>query len=195
MEVDKKETYKKILKVAQDLIIQKPYHSVSLNMIARGAGVSKPSLYYYFKNKEDLFLKIFEEVSQEFDQELSKVLEKDLECLEKLHFFIETYINFFFVKKNLIRILLQRICKEDKNLFFKIRETREGIVSKLEIIMTEVLKKEGRGGDLSPRLASMMVLGMLGTFYVEYIEEEKKIELSPGQAADQIFSFLGFKIN
>ncbi len=194
MDINKKQTYKKILAVTQDLIIQNPYQAVSLNMIAEKVGITKPSLYHYFKNKEELFSKIFDEVSEEFDQELQKTLKQDLDCFKKLHLFIETYINFFFVRKNLVRVLLQRVCKEDEGLFLKIKETRKSITDKLEVIMTEVLEKDYRNRNISPRLASMMVLGMLGTFYIEYIEEEKKIDVSAGQVADQIFSFLDLNI-
>ena len=182
-----------ILRVTRELITQKPYHTVSLNMIARQAGVTKPSLYYYFQDKQDLFLKLFDKVSREFDHKLDEVLQKDLSPHQRLRLFIETYIDFFFDQKHLIKILMQWISRQDKRLCNKLKKTREGIIKKLEEIMAEVLKQNKRDKDISPRMASMMLLGMLGTFYVEHVEEKKEFHASPGQVADQIISFLGFK--
>lgn len=184
-------TYNKILKTARDLIVKTPYQDVSLNMIAKKAGVTKPSLYYYFQNKEDLFLKLFDQVSQEFEQKLEGVLDREVSSLEKLRAFIETYIGFFFSEKHLIRILVQRIPQQNKDLCAKMRETREMIIKKVETVMKEVLKEQGRNECITPRMASMMLLGMLGTFYVEHVEEKKDIDMSPQQVADQIICFLG----
>lgn len=173
-------------------MVKSPYHAISLNMIAQKSGVTKPSLYYYFQSKEDLFLKLFDEVSREFEKKLEGVLYRELPANKKLHLFIETYINFFFTEKHLIRLLILRISKKDKKLCDKMRKTREDIVKKLEEIMEEILKQDRRKDQISPRLASMMILGMLGTFYVEHVEERKEIKVSPRQVADQIISFLGF---
>lgn len=188
----KNQTYKKILKTARDLIVKNPYHAVSLNMIAQRAGVTKPSLYYYFQNKEDLFLKLFDKVSQEFEQKLDKVLFRELPPNKKLHLFIETYINFFFTEKHLIKLLIQRMPQKNKKLCNKMKNTREGIIKKLEEIMKGVLEQEKRNRNVTPRMASMMLLGMLGTFFIEHVETNKNIDISPQKVADQIVSFLGF---
>ena len=182
-------TREKILKIARDLVIEKPYYSVSLSMVARKAGVSKAALYYHFKNREDMFLKIFDKVAEDFQAELDKVLNQKLSPKKKLQLFIETYINFFFVKKDMIRLLFQRISQKDKNLCGKLNQTRLDIVSKLEKIMSEVMKEKQKN-QVPPRIAAMMLLGMMGTFFVEHVHGNNKINIQPKKITKQIISFL-----
>ena len=50
-----------ILHAARSLFAQKSYDEVSLNGIAREAGMSKPNIYRYFSSREEIFLQIFAE--------------------------------------------------------------------------------------------------------------------------------------
>src|SRR6056297_649840 len=191
---NKNSTREKILKISRDLIIEKPYHTVSLNMIARKAGVTKPAFYYHFRNKEEIFLNIFDQIAEGFKKELKKTSRKELSPTPKLHLFISTYINFFFMQKDLIKILIQRVSQKNKKLCTKIEGTREEIINTLEEIMKEVLAQKKKQKNITPRLASIMLLGMLGTFYIEHIQKDKnKIDLTPDKIADQIIELLNLK--
>ena len=188
----KKNTYEKILRAAQDLIIKNPYHTVSLSMIAKKAGVTKAALYYYFRNKEELFLEIFKKMAESFKEELNKHIKEELPPQENLKNFIVTYINFFFIKKNLIQILIQKVSKSNKKICSRLKGTREDIISKLEKIMDKILKDDKRKEEVSSRMAAMMILGMLGTFFIKHAYD-KKTEISPEKIANKIINFLNFK--
>jgi AcrR family transcriptional regulator len=51
---------KAILDAARTLFSELPYDEISLNGIAREAGISKPNIYRYFSTREEIFLVIFE---------------------------------------------------------------------------------------------------------------------------------------
>ncbi len=51
-------TKTKILKVAQNLITQKSYSAVSISEIADRVGITKSSIYHFFKNKESLYAQV-----------------------------------------------------------------------------------------------------------------------------------------
>lgn len=53
--------FKEILEAAYSLFEKESYEKISLNGIARCAGISKPNIYRYFCSREAIFLKIFEE--------------------------------------------------------------------------------------------------------------------------------------
>ena len=53
--------FKEILEAAYSLFEKESYEQISLNGIARCAGISKPNIYRYFCSREEIFLKIFEE--------------------------------------------------------------------------------------------------------------------------------------
>jgi len=57
----------KIFDAAYQLMGEKGYEKMSMNAIAAGAGITKPSLYYYFKSKEELVLGLLIEISKTID--------------------------------------------------------------------------------------------------------------------------------
>jgi len=57
----------KIFDASYQLMGEKGYEKMSMNAIAAGAGITKPSLYYYFKSKEDLILGLLDEISKTID--------------------------------------------------------------------------------------------------------------------------------
>lgn len=52
------DTHLRILTVAKNLFRQKGYASVSINDIVQAVGVTKPTLYHYFSDKETLYTEI-----------------------------------------------------------------------------------------------------------------------------------------
>ena len=55
-----------ILKAATTLFANQGYSGTSVKQIVEMAGVTKPTLYYYFKNKEDLYLQLIDDSMQTF---------------------------------------------------------------------------------------------------------------------------------
>lgn len=62
-----------ILDAARVLFSDLKYDEISLNAIAREAGISKPNVYRYFASREEIFLAIFEEEHGRF---VSKLIER-----------------------------------------------------------------------------------------------------------------------
>ena len=58
--VDRDAKRQQILEAASACFARNGYDATSMDEVARAAGVSKGSLYDYFKNKEDLFFGVFE---------------------------------------------------------------------------------------------------------------------------------------
>ncbi|MGC9053361.1 MAG: TetR/AcrR family transcriptional regulator, partial [Candidatus Hydrogenedens sp.] len=55
-------TEERLLKSALKLFSEKGYEGTSIREIIEDAGVTRPVLYYYFQNKEDLFRKLVESI-------------------------------------------------------------------------------------------------------------------------------------
>jgi AcrR family transcriptional regulator len=69
------DTRERILEVALDLFASDGYEKVSLREIAERVGVTKPALYYYFANKEELFLTLVEPILTRSEQ-LAQLLDE-----------------------------------------------------------------------------------------------------------------------
>ncbi|MCT4612232.1 MAG: TetR/AcrR family transcriptional regulator [Clostridia bacterium] len=66
----------KILKVAEQLFEKNEYRKVDMKLIARKSGVAVGTLYNYYPNKKELFVRVFENSWRETFVEVSKRVEK-----------------------------------------------------------------------------------------------------------------------
>src|SRR5690348_15012627 len=55
-----------MFRAALEVCAEKGFHETTVDEIAARAGLSKGSLYYHFRSKEDLFLSALEEMVDEF---------------------------------------------------------------------------------------------------------------------------------
>ncbi len=109
----KKETVKKrrkdILNQAIGIFAKKGFDRTTMDEIALKVKISKPALYLYFKNKEDLFCALIEDRFKDVFLFFDEVLKSDLNSIEKLKRVI-----FFSVESN----------KQGKNFFKIVTNTR-----------------------------------------------------------------------
>jgi AcrR family transcriptional regulator len=98
----------KILDAAKKVFEEYGYNGARMQQIADEAGISKASLHYYFRSKDNLFDRIFDETMSEFMKIVStwnNVSDEDWET--KLRTFI---IEFFtFLKTNSLLFILREI--------------------------------------------------------------------------------------
>lgn len=55
----------RVLRASVEIFSRRGYRATSMNEIAAGVGLSKPTLYHYFRNKEELLVLIYLEVLDE----------------------------------------------------------------------------------------------------------------------------------
>ena len=67
---EKQQREQMIIDAAQHLLMQKSFHSINMNEVARTANLAKGTVYLYFQTKEELFLTLFE---RQFDEWLDVV--------------------------------------------------------------------------------------------------------------------------
>ncbi len=77
-EFTKDDNKNKILEAMFHLVAKQGYEKTSMREIAETAGMQKPSLYYYFKSKEEIFL---ETIANYYDS-LMVIQEEDLEEID-----------------------------------------------------------------------------------------------------------------
>ncbi|ATF12741.1 TetR family transcriptional regulator [Brevibacillus sp. HB1.2] len=95
--LDGEKTKQHIVEKATELFSQKGYSATSIEDICQATGASKGSLYYHFKNKEQLFLYLLEKQYNEWEylwQEKEKEFETSIDKLYGLAvFFLEDYLS------------------------------------------------------------------------------------------------------
>ena len=67
------------------------YRGASLSALIAEIGISKPTFYNYFKNKEELFFTVMRETYNEFHYQYNQQAKSAPNAMEKLDLFIMTY--------------------------------------------------------------------------------------------------------
>ena len=62
-----------ILTTAERLLADQPISAVSVDDLARGAGISRPTFYFYFASKDDVLLTLLDRVVAEADAAMTRV--------------------------------------------------------------------------------------------------------------------------
>jgi len=85
-------TEQKILNAAKDVFQKKGMTGARMQEIADHAGINKALLHYYYRTKEKLFEKVFENAFSLFIPKVKEMLIADKPVLEKIDFFVDNYI-------------------------------------------------------------------------------------------------------
>ena len=81
----------KIIKAAIRVFAQKGYDGASMDGIAQAAQLTKPMIYYHFKNKKDLYLYLIESQVERFYNRLQDILTAPRDHLQILRMVIDYY--------------------------------------------------------------------------------------------------------
>lgn len=74
-----------ILQKSVDVFMTEGYKDVTIQKIADHCGITRTTLYIYFKNKQEIFVSAIKKVTKELESELfSLVKQKELSCEETL---------------------------------------------------------------------------------------------------------------
>src|SRR5918999_4223221 len=65
-----------ILETAERLLEERPLHEISVDDLARGAGISRPTFYFYFSSKEAVLLALLDRVVEEARASRGDALER-----------------------------------------------------------------------------------------------------------------------
>ncbi len=102
MSTQAEDTKSRIFLTAAELFADHGFDKVSIRQICEAVGIRKPTLYYYFKDKETLLLEMINFSKQIGDQIYEEQVEKPKNFLDKIRglifgrkIFIEKYPQFF----------------------------------------------------------------------------------------------------
>lgn len=142
-----------ILKAARKLFFERGFKSVTVDLIAAKAEVSKGSIYLYFDSKEEIYTQILISANIERHKEVENFARQEGTASELLLLFARNYIEFFFENKELFRILMTFMLHadnmnltEDQNTQL-IHTTNENIR-----VISEILQKGIETGEFTPDL-------------------------------------------
>jgi len=163
-----------ILKAARKLFFERGFKSVTVDLIAAKAEVSKGSIYLYFDSKEEIYTQILISANIERHKLIESFSRMEGTAEEILLAFARDYVNFFLENNELFRILMTFMLHsenmsltEDQNTQL-IHTTNENIRT-----ISEILQKGINSGEFIPvidiRQAQNALWGMLNGIISLYI--------------------------
>ncbi len=82
-----------VLKTAAELFLEKSYGRTSMNDVAQRLSITKPALYHYFRNKEEILIECYRLGTGLIEEILNEIAEHCGTGLEKVEAFIYSYAN------------------------------------------------------------------------------------------------------
>ncbi|UTR14000.1 TetR/AcrR family transcriptional regulator [Salipaludibacillus sp. LMS25] len=105
-------TKERILQVAEKLFSQNGFDGTSVDKIAKETGINKGSIYYHFKDKNDIIESLFQNIIQDVEEHLNIVnREKMPDGQLKIEDKIKAEIDYLHCKKSMLSILLMEAMK------------------------------------------------------------------------------------
>lgn len=95
----------KIIRSAIQLFTKKGYAATSVREIVEASGVSKPVLYYYFKNKEELYLQIMHEAGAQHTALVEEISAMPGTARERLGRLFDRTMRLFIAHIDIVRVL------------------------------------------------------------------------------------------
>ncbi|HVQ78153.1 MAG TPA: TetR/AcrR family transcriptional regulator [Candidatus Binatia bacterium] len=156
-----------ILRTAADLFRERGYRATTLDDIARRLGMSKASLYRYFRAKEEMLAAISRETIETFIRELSLVLDSALAPEDKLRRVVREHVRFVIGNRSFLAVFFS----EEANLpprFARMLAAQKNRYDKgVESIVADGIRR-GVFRDIPPQLVVFGLLGMVNWLYKWY---------------------------
>jgi len=154
--------YEKIISVAADLINQKGYRGTSFQEIGDKVGIHKSTLFHYFKNKEELLLRILEKSVDEVNSDLTDITNnKQLKPEEKLRQAFDNHLISMTRKHtdsvNVYLYELRNLSKKNQKIYVTKRKKYEEDFKNIIVEM----KGQGYFSGLDTKIVAFGLLGML----------------------------------
>lgn len=178
-----------IFEAAAGVFTKKGYHKTTVEEIAAAIGVSKGTIYYYFKNKEELYLAIIQEGIDLFHEELAKVAQSSGGPQDKIRKLIRGHFVFCEAKKDLVFLFLKELGSTDFS-----REILANMLAKCLQVFRNVIE-EGMAKKVfrpvNPEVITSALFGMLTISAFHYLSYSREIPLEPVSTALEDVFFNG----
>ncbi|MFO7864720.1 MAG: helix-turn-helix domain-containing protein [Salinivirgaceae bacterium] len=118
-----KQTEQKILDAARKLFMRKGMHGAKMQEIADEAGINKALLHYYFRSKDKLFDRIFQEVFGQLFPKLQILSNTEMAIEDRVQVFVNEYMSVMQQNPFLPLFILHEIQRDPDSLHERFTST------------------------------------------------------------------------
>lgn len=179
-EREREEHRRDILRAGERVFVRKGFHAATVEEIAQEAEFAVGTLYNFFKSKEELYSRIFENLVREFMEEFEKKVFSESDPRVAIAKLIETQFRIFEEHRAFARIVfeispdgpisIERILPKD------IRELRDRHIERVTGIFAEGIRR-GQFDDVDPLYLALSLDGVIHSFFTYWLRTEPKESL------------------
>ncbi len=182
-----------LTRAAYKVVGEKGYSDFTIKDIALEAGLSTGLVHYYFKNKEDLLIKLLKEMNSNLKDQLNKVLSALTEPQDKLLAFCDEAFALMDKEKAYFNVLLDFWAQINRNK--RIRQANIKLFQSFRDEVTGIIKEGATKGvfmDVDVKLTSVIIVSLLQGTIIQYIIDNEAFDYREytGKIKEQIFSMV-----
>jgi AcrR family transcriptional regulator len=155
-----------VLQTAARLFLEKSYGRTSMNDVAERLNITKPALYHYFRNKEEILLECYRLGTGMIEDILNDIAERCGSGIEKVEAFIYSYTNVMTVNfgRCVMRLDESGLSEE---AYVEVRKYKRKIDRRLRGFLQEGVA-DGSIAPCDPKLAAFAIAGALNWICIWY---------------------------
>jgi len=170
-----------VLKAAAELFLEKSYRRTSLDDVAGRLKITKPTLYHYFRNKEEILLGCYRWGTALIEQTLNEIAGRCGTGLEKVEAFVYAYANVMTLNFGRCVMRLDEGDLSAKALA-EVRAAKRRIDRRLRSFIQEGIR-DGSIAPCNPKIAAFSLAGAVNWICMWY---EPEGPLSAEEIASQL---------
>lgn len=148
-----------IVRVAEEVLMEKGYHETSMDEIAARVGVAKGTVYLHFPGKEELVVAVFQRDLQDFLQEVEAAALSKETPREKLEAILQVMSRGLFSKRiQLLYSLYNSASAELKRLFLLKENCMHEMWGPVTALVTSLLEEGKVNGEFDLSLPTPVML-------------------------------------
>ncbi len=181
-----------ILQKSLDVFVEQGYEDATFQKIADHCGITRTTLYIYFKNKHEIFLGSIKELLCELELELRQIITKDENSLETLHKILFAIIDACENNKKLFSVLLNYLMQLKKAGIDTNERVRRRVIKMRHLLSTVLIKgiQNGEVKNVNVKDMNELFYGMIeaSIFRIAVLNQDSITEVK--KAIDQTVQLL-----
>jgi AcrR family transcriptional regulator len=154
------------MEAAEQLFAAQGYAATSVGQIAQSAGTNRALLYYYFRNKRDLYWAIMKGGLQELATLIAVVGRSPGGAWERLEQFVRGYYELLVRRHHVVRMIFREMTGLGEQLALPIEENLRRVIVAVRGIIEEGVKS-GEFDGVDPELTAFWLSGMIHVFFTQ----------------------------
>ena len=179
-----------ILQKSLDVFVEQGYEDATFQKIADHCGITRTTLYIYFKNKHEIFLGSIKELLSELETNLRDIIKKDMDSIESLKQILFTIVDACENNKKLFSVLLNYLLQLKKAGVGTNERVRRRVIKMRHLLSTVLIKgiQKGEIKSVNVKDTNELLYGMIeaSIFRIAVLNQESvmEVKLALGNAID-----------